>query len=487
MRVQRRIARSRVACRSAGHDGVSATRVQRRVASSSVASAPVDHGSRPATRVQRRIARARVHYSRTRQRVRLGAALMGASMLAIGVRMTAVAGDLPDAQAQSDTRDALRLEPNEWTDVKPVPADAPTTDDDLANANIDTGGSADEVTFGERMALGETMSGSGSAEEAAMFTRRFYAGLGGGLSRLEPESRTTGLSVGDEDSAGFHLFAGYDFSRWLSGEVYVADLGDAQIDFLDTDVGDMGYQVYGVSMLAYLLNSQSGTSLGNREDGLFRREGASLYARAGVGGMRNDSELDYDRDHTAHLALGAGVEYGFANGVAVRAELMAFDTDARYGTVSVLKRFGSVAAPAVPVVAQRSTPVVEPKRAPAPPPPPPPPPMPAALAETEYTYFGFDETRLGPGTMARLDDLVDDLMGDDAELDVAGHTDSTGDEQYNMDLSQRRATVVESYLVSRGVDANRLNVTAYGETMPVADNATEEGRANNRRVEISRR
>ena len=69
-------------------------------------------------------------------------------------------------------------------------------------------------------------------------------------------------------------------------------------------------------------------------------------------------------------------------------------------------------------------------------------------------------------------------------VDVYGHTDSTGSAQHNFDLSQRRALSVANYLNSQGVDQRRFSVTGFGATKPVASNATEAGRAQNRRVEI---
>jgi outer membrane protein OmpA-like peptidoglycan-associated protein len=69
-------------------------------------------------------------------------------------------------------------------------------------------------------------------------------------------------------------------------------------------------------------------------------------------------------------------------------------------------------------------------------------------------------------------------------VDVFGHTDSTGDENYNYGLSQRRASSVADYLRAQGVDPRRFAVTGFGETRPVASNASEAGRAQNRRVEI---
>ena len=74
---------------------------------------------------------------------------------------------------------------------------------------------------------------------------------------------------------------------------------------------------------------------------------------------------------------------------------------------------------------------------------------------------------------------------DKTVVDVAGHADSTGPDDKNLDLSQRRAGSVSSYLASQGINAQRLIATGYGETRPIASNDTAEGRAQNRRVEIT--
>ena len=69
-------------------------------------------------------------------------------------------------------------------------------------------------------------------------------------------------------------------------------------------------------------------------------------------------------------------------------------------------------------------------------------------------------------------------------VDVYGHTDSTGNDQYNYELSERRAMSVANYLYSQGIDGRRFAVQGFGETRPIASNATPDGRAANRRVEI---
>ena len=73
----------------------------------------------------------------------------------------------------------------------------------------------------------------------------------------------------------------------------------------------------------------------------------------------------------------------------------------------------------------------------------------------------------------------------DTTLAVVGHTDSTGADSYNMELSQRRASTVASYLISQQVDSSRISTRGAGETQPVASNDSDEGRALNRRVELS--
>lgn len=101
------------------------------------------------------------------------------------------------------------------------------------------------------------------------------------------------------------------------------------------------------------------------------------------------------------------------------------------------------------------------------------------------TLFDFDKAVLKPAGKEVLDELVRRIGNVNLETVITvGHTDSTGPEAYNMKLSLRRAEAVKAYLVSKGVPASRIFVEGKGETQPVATNATREGRAQNRRVEI---
>jgi len=99
--------------------------------------------------------------------------------------------------------------------------------------------------------------------------------------------------------------------------------------------------------------------------------------------------------------------------------------------------------------------------------------------------FDVDSSSLKPQFRATLNDISQSLKTyPDSLVDVYGHTDSTGSDQYNQSLSERRASTVANYMVTQGVSAARVRSQGFGETMPIAGNDTDEGRALNRRVEI---
>ena len=114
----------------------------------------------------------------------------------------------------------------------------------------------------------------------------------------------------------------------------------------------------------------------------------------------------------------------------------------------------------------------------------------APPAATKVTYaadafFDFDKSVLKPEGKAKLDDLTSKIKGINLEVIIAvGHTDSVGSDAYNQRLSVRRSEAVKAYLVSKGIEKNRVYTEGKGEKQPVADNKTDSGRAKNRRVEI---
>jgi outer membrane protein OmpA-like peptidoglycan-associated protein len=109
------------------------------------------------------------------------------------------------------------------------------------------------------------------------------------------------------------------------------------------------------------------------------------------------------------------------------------------------------------------------------------------VTPSEDLYFGFNEAVLTPESERQLQELLAALGDGEFEnyrFQLAGHTCSLGSDEYNQNLSERRAAAVKTWLVTKGVSADRLQVTGFGKRRPVADNSTEEGRKLNRRVEI---
>jgi OOP family OmpA-OmpF porin len=134
-------------------------------------------------------------------------------------------------------------------------------------------------------------------------------------------------------------------------------------------------------------------------------------------------------------------------------------------------------------------PVVEAKKAP-PPPPPPAEPVYEKTSLSAGALFDFNSDALKDEGKQALDAVAESIKSKGAsvvDIDIIGHTDSVGAEEYNQQLSVRRATSVKDYIVSNypKVDASIIDVSGKGESSPVADNGTAEGRARNRRVEVN--
>ncbi len=223
----------------------------------------------------------------------------------------------------------------------------------------------------------------------------------------------------------------------------------------------------------------------------------------------NQMEVDRE-DSTTGLHLGVGVSSFITDSLEIRADLKAIyfagkgsssffsnSNEESYmeglGTLSLNYHFGresskpattrssamsssSQPAPAPteyrePIQTQ-TAPVVAPVAAPAP--------------RTEYTLINFssDSIDVGGGYGDQLDAISEDIKSNDAKAVIEGHTDNQGSAQYNQYLSEDRAIMVKRELKQRGVNGEDLTTVGYGDTQPVADNETEEGRRANRRVEV---
>ena len=192
---------------------------------------------------------------------------------------------------------------------------------------------------------------------------------------------------------------------------------------------------------------------------------AAMFGAAGaVGG--GAGAYDYSRNHNDGAAVGIGI--GSMVG-------------------------GAILGYAVCALLQEEPPP-PPPRAAAEPPPPPPPPPPAPAPPDPCTgrivlrgvIFAFDSDEVTGASMATLDVAAETLREcPNVRTAVEGHTDSIGNDTYNQGLSQRRAESVSNYLSNRGVSPGQLSAKGYGESRPIADNSTEDGRALNRRVELN--
>jgi outer membrane protein OmpA-like peptidoglycan-associated protein len=227
-----------------------------------------------------------------------------------------------------------------------------------------------------------------------------------------------------------------------------------------------------------------------------------IYA-TGQGGIATSLAAEAITDTSPAVSAGGGVNFYVNDNLSVGAFTrwnryyqrvhhrnagqlpVAFDTnldgnnngDAQFITagLGLTYEFREVAPPPPPpVVAQ------------APPPPPPPAPRPTAKRLVlRGVNFDFDKSNIRADARPVLDEAIATLKAEGGVAVIAeGHTDSKGTDAYNQRLSERRASSVKDYLVRGGIPSSRIRTVGYGESRPVASNDTEDGRAQNRRVEL---
>jgi outer membrane protein OmpA-like peptidoglycan-associated protein len=341
--------------------------------------------------------------------------------------------------------------------------------------------------------------------------RSWYLGAGLGITELDPDTNNTGYSVIDERDTGFKLFGGYDFSERLTVEGFYADLGSAQLSssFPSQPDGAIDYSTLGASALWYFV--RNGENKGENQ-----RKGLQVYAHGGLSFLRNSSSVAFSQDNSVQVQYGASLEYGLNNGIALRAGIDLYDKDAGMVFVGVLKRFGTKTKQKI-ISQPAPEPVVEPviETVPAqeiivP--------VVVVVQDTDNdgVVDGDDQCADSPENI-KVDDkgcsiVAVELEGisfepksfeltqeskvilDEAvvtistrpelQIEVQAHTDYKGSGKTNQQLSEQRALSVKTYLISKGVNENQLTAKGYGESQPIADNKTEEGRAKNRRVEL---
>jgi OOP family OmpA-OmpF porin len=195
---------------------------------------------------------------------------------------------------------------------------------------------------------------------------------------------------------------------------------------------------------------------------------------AAIGGLIGAAGgATYGTNHDKGHDIDSGIGYGVAIGAAT-------------GTVAyfLCKAMGVGEAAPEPVAETRA---VEPAPEPAPAPPaeePAPAPQSQRIV-LRGVQFDLDKADVRADASVILDEAANQLSQvPGTRVSVEGHTDSSGSDAYNQSLSERRASSVRDYLAGKGVENGRLSTAGYGESQPVADNATAEGRALNRRVEL---
>jgi MYXO-CTERM domain-containing protein len=325
-------------------------------------------------------------------------------------------------------------------------------------------------------------------------TRSVYAGVGVGLSRLEPDtSEVTGWDPNDRVNNGGQINLGIDLTKHLSAEVHSADLGSAGL----SPDGRINYHINGASALLYAGGARH----------RFKRRGLVAYGRVGYGALHNSpvGEVPFTKVNANHILFGAGLEYNTRIGIGARAEIISFDRDVQYGQVGVIYRIGERRDPVPvarapdpdvePVLAAAKEPVMLPPVAPkqqpvarviAPPPPVlKPDPCKRYTGLLEGVTFHTDSATLTTHATGVLDIVALTLKRCEmVPVTVSAHTDSVGSNAYNQALSEKRAQSVVDYLSSRGVGRDRLTPLAFGESAPIATNETAAGRKRNRRVEV---
>ncbi|PVX34483.1 OmpA family protein [Janthinobacterium sp. 78] len=330
----------------------------------------------------------------------------------------------------------------------------------------------------------------------------WYIGAGVGQSRAnidEPRLRASLAANGetvtgftkDERDTGYKLFVGRQLNQYVAVEAGYFDLG--KFDFKSSTSGNgvlngqAGFRGVNLDLLGQLPLSQR----------------LSLLGRVGMHYTKTNTEFSGNRllgstnthasERKLNAKLGLGLEYKFSEALALRGEVERYRLndavgnrgDADLYSVSLVYKLGRPAsatpayqpAPEVAPVVAMPAPVVVAAPAPTP--------VAEKVSFASEALFDFDQSTLKPQGKAALDQLLGQLKGMDLEVIVTvGHTDAVGSDAYNQKLSQRRAEAVKAYLVTQGVETNRVYTEGKGETQPVADNTTAAGRAKNRRVTV---
>jgi len=365
----------------------------------------------------------------------------------------------------------------------------------LAAAGMNTAAAAGQ----DQMAAGSDVIDPNWADSA------WYAGagLGQGRATIDDERIARSLTANgasldaftpDQRDLGYKVFIGKKFNRYFAIEGGYFDLGkfgfQANTSGNGSGVlrGETKFRGVNLDLIGHL-------PLTERLSALARIGGQYGRSTATFSGNRLNAVTapNPEKEEKFQAKVGLGLQYQLNDAWAVRGEVERYRLRDPLGnrgemdlaSISLIRAFGrpaarTIPAPApAPVAAPQEVQPVAPIAEAAPQP------VSEKVSFAAEALFDFDRALVKPEGKAALDDLMRKLQGMDTEVMIAvGHTDSVGSDAYNQKLSLRRADAVKAYLVSKGLDQARLYTEGKGETQPIADNATAEGRARNRRVVI---
>ncbi|MEO7387026.1 MAG: OmpA family protein [Gammaproteobacteria bacterium] len=309
----------------------------------------------------------------------------------------------------------------------------------------------------------------------------------------------------DDSSTGFKLYTGYRFNKLFGVEGAYHNFGDFEEDLDPPNPGgEAKAGIDGFSASALLF-----APLNNENLEVYGKAGYYFFDQEVVVNDSSGVETVAGSNSPSGLLLGAGSRFNISEQFAVRAEAEWFDIndgDLWSLNVGFEYLFGRPAKPVVPVAVVAAAPVVAAVVAPPPPadtdgdgitdPSDQCPDTPkgervgtqgCSCDVTRQVHFKLNSAELTDEDKAALDEVAENLGRlKFVSGTVIGHTDSSGSDEYNQQLSERRARSVATYLEGKNIAVGRLAASGAGESDPVADNATPEGRAQNRRVVLKR-
>ncbi|WP_234030382.1 OmpA family protein [Undibacterium sp. 14-3-2] len=330
------------------------------------------------------------------------------------------------------------------------------------------------------------------------------AGIGRSKATIDKDRLTRSLSEngatnvlfnGSDRDDAYKLMLGKQMNRYFAIEGGYFDLGKFGFDATAMPAGSLNGSA---SFRGLNLDLVGQLPLSERFSLLGRIGGNYTKANVHFTGNRLFAVTDPNPTETKlNPKIGVGLEYKLTEALAVRGEVERYRVndavhnrgDIDFYSVSLVYKFGQTAAQ--PPVRTNVAPMPI-ARTPEPAavvlsqaPPQAPQPVSEKITFSAEALFDFDRSLVKTEGRLAIDDLLEKLRGMNTEVMITvGHTDSIGSPEYNQKLSVRRAEAVKAYLVTKGIDASRIYTEGKGETQPVADNKTQEGRAKNRRVTI---